>query len=52
MPSSVAPRTAVLSAVGARNPFPGLWVTVKPYENGNRRGGAAYGSYTSQNTGG
>ncbi|MFF8605365.1 endonuclease/exonuclease/phosphatase family protein [Streptomyces sp. NPDC015346] len=28
-----------------------LWVTVKPGENANRRGGAVYGSYTAQNTG-
>ncbi|MER7107597.1 endonuclease/exonuclease/phosphatase family protein [Streptomyces sp. NPDC000229] len=28
-----------------------LWVTVKPQENDNRRGGTVYGSYTSQNTG-
>lgn len=37
--------------VGASNSFSELWVTVKPYENDNRRGGAVYGSYTSQNTG-
>ncbi|MFG3493469.1 endonuclease/exonuclease/phosphatase family protein [Streptomyces sp. NPDC047928] len=28
-----------------------LWVTVKPDENANRRGGTVYGSYTAQNTG-
>ncbi|MFJ8695534.1 endonuclease/exonuclease/phosphatase family protein [Streptomyces roseolilacinus] len=28
-----------------------LWVTVKPGENPNRRGGTVYGSYTSQNSG-
>ncbi|MET9376624.1 endonuclease/exonuclease/phosphatase family protein [Streptomyces sp. NPDC002992] len=28
-----------------------LWVTVKPGENANRRGGTVYGSYTAQNTG-
>jgi predicted extracellular nuclease len=37
--------------VGASNSFSELWVTVKPHENDNRRGGAVYGSYTSQNTG-
>ncbi|GAA4924560.1 endonuclease/exonuclease/phosphatase family protein [Streptomyces coeruleoprunus] len=28
-----------------------LWVTVKPHENANRRGGTVYGSYDAQNTG-
>ncbi|MDC0771921.1 endonuclease/exonuclease/phosphatase family protein [Streptomyces sp. HD] len=28
-----------------------LWVTVKPREHANRRGGTVYGSYESQNTG-
>ncbi|MGW7201799.1 endonuclease/exonuclease/phosphatase, partial [Streptomyces chryseus] len=37
--------------VGATDPYSELWVTVKPHENDNRRGGAVYGSYTSQNTG-
>ncbi|MET9799993.1 endonuclease/exonuclease/phosphatase family protein [Streptomyces sp. NPDC006368] len=37
--------------VGATDPHAELWVTVKPHENANRRGGAVYGSYTSQNTG-
>ncbi|WP_215454472.1 endonuclease/exonuclease/phosphatase family protein [Streptomyces sp. ATCC 21386] len=37
--------------VGATDPFTELWVTVKPWENDNRRGGTVYGSYTSQNTG-
>ncbi|GAQ61438.1 endonuclease/exonuclease/phosphatase family protein [Streptomyces scabiei] len=37
--------------VGASDPFTELWVTVKPRENDNRRGGALYDSYTSQNTG-
>ncbi|MBT2397815.1 endonuclease/exonuclease/phosphatase family protein [Streptomyces sp. ISL-100] len=37
--------------VGATDPHSELWVTVKPDENDNRRGGAVYGSYTSQNTG-
>lgn len=37
--------------VGATDPFTELWVTVKPRENDNRRGGALYDSYTSQNTG-
>ncbi|MEV6397501.1 endonuclease/exonuclease/phosphatase family protein [Streptomyces sp. NPDC051907] len=37
--------------VGATDPYSELWVTVKPRENDNRRGGAVYGSYTAQNTG-
>ncbi|MBE4736188.1 MULTISPECIES: endonuclease/exonuclease/phosphatase family protein [Streptomyces] len=37
--------------VGATDPFTELWVTVKPRENADRRGGTVYGSYTSQNTG-
>ncbi|MCX5389972.1 endonuclease/exonuclease/phosphatase family protein [Streptomyces sp. NBC_00094] len=37
--------------VGATDPYAELWVTVKPFENDNRRGGTVYGSYTSQNTG-
>lgn len=37
--------------VGATDAFAELWVTVKPHENDNRRGGTVYGSYTSQNTG-
>ncbi|WP_155054956.1 endonuclease/exonuclease/phosphatase family protein [Streptomyces blattellae] len=37
--------------VGATDPFTELWVTVKPWENRNRRGGTVYGSYSSQNTG-
>ncbi|MGW0547411.1 endonuclease/exonuclease/phosphatase family protein [Streptomyces altiplanensis] len=37
--------------VGATDPHSELWVTVKPGENDNRRGGTVYGSYTSQNTG-
>ncbi|MFJ9027012.1 endonuclease/exonuclease/phosphatase family protein [Streptomyces sp. NPDC102274] len=37
--------------VGATDPYAELWVTVKPQENDNRRGGTVYGSYTSQNTG-
>ncbi|MDN3021095.1 endonuclease/exonuclease/phosphatase family protein [Streptomyces sp. S.PB5] len=37
--------------VGATDPFTELWVTVKPHENANRRGGTVYGSYESQNTG-
>ncbi|MFF6784231.1 endonuclease/exonuclease/phosphatase family protein [Streptomyces sp. NPDC012510] len=37
--------------VGATDPHTELWVTVKPRENANRRGGTVYGSYTSQNTG-
>ncbi len=37
--------------VTATDPYSELWVTVKPHENTSRRGGALYGSYTSQNTG-
>ncbi|MEV1083596.1 endonuclease/exonuclease/phosphatase family protein [Streptomyces sp. NPDC050211] len=37
--------------VGASDRFTQLWVTVKPWENRNHRGGTVYGSYTSQNTG-
>ncbi|NGO79088.1 endonuclease/exonuclease/phosphatase [Streptomyces sp. YC504] len=37
--------------VGATDPYSELWVTVKPWENPTNRGGARYGSYTSQNTG-
>ncbi|MEU9864391.1 endonuclease/exonuclease/phosphatase family protein [Streptomyces sp. NPDC047971] len=37
--------------VGATDPYSELWVTVKPWENPNWRGGTVYGSYTSQNTG-
>ena len=31
--------------VGATDPYTELWVTVKPHENPNRRGGTLYGSY-------
>ncbi|MFI1412660.1 endonuclease/exonuclease/phosphatase [Streptomyces sp. NPDC020707] len=37
--------------VTATDPYSELWVTVKPHENPNRRGGTVYGSYSSQNTG-
>lgn len=37
--------------VGATDPYTELWVTVKPWEHRNRRGGTVYGSYESQNTG-
>ncbi|MEU8604073.1 endonuclease/exonuclease/phosphatase family protein [Streptomyces sp. BPPL-273] len=37
--------------VGATDPYTELWVTVKPWENPNRRGGTVYGSYDAQNTG-
>ncbi|WP_031047970.1 endonuclease/exonuclease/phosphatase family protein [Streptomyces sp. NRRL F-5650] len=37
--------------VGASDPYTELWVTVKPRENDNRRGGTVYGSYDDQNTG-
>ncbi|MFC8509314.1 endonuclease/exonuclease/phosphatase family protein [Streptomyces sp. NPDC057411] len=37
--------------VGATDPYSELWVTVKPFENDNERGGTVYGSYDAQNTG-
>lgn len=37
--------------VTASNRYGELWVTVKPHEHANRRGGTVYGSYRSQNTG-
>ncbi|MBW5424860.1 endonuclease/exonuclease/phosphatase [Streptomyces sp. BG9H] len=37
--------------VGATDPYHELWVTVKPRENRNRRGGTVYGSYDAQNGG-
>ncbi|WP_261718044.1 endonuclease/exonuclease/phosphatase family protein [Streptomyces sp. FZ201] len=37
--------------VGATDPYTELWVTVKPREHANRRGGTVYGSYDAQNTG-
>ncbi|MFI6928866.1 endonuclease/exonuclease/phosphatase family protein [Streptomyces sp. NPDC050287] len=37
--------------VTATDPYTELWVTVKSYENRDRRGGTVYGSYDSQNTG-
>lgn len=37
--------------VGATDPYTELWVTVKPWENRNRRGGTVYGTYDSQSTG-
>jgi predicted extracellular nuclease len=37
--------------VTATDPYSELWVTVKPHEHANRRGGTVYGAYTSHNTG-
>ncbi|MBM7172044.1 endonuclease/exonuclease/phosphatase family protein [Streptomyces sp. G44] len=37
--------------VGATDAYNELWVTVKPRENRNRRGGTVYGSYDAQNGG-
>ncbi|MEU3530055.1 MULTISPECIES: endonuclease/exonuclease/phosphatase family protein [Streptomyces] len=37
--------------VTATDPYAELWVTVKPHEHHDRRGGTVYGSYDSQNTG-
>ncbi|MFE1309460.1 endonuclease/exonuclease/phosphatase family protein [Streptomyces sp. NPDC058755] len=37
--------------VTATDRYSELWVTVKPWEHRNRRGGTVYGSYASQNTG-
>ncbi|AKZ55030.1 Large secreted protein [Streptomyces ambofaciens ATCC 23877] len=44
-------RVADARVVGASDPYTELWVTVKPWENANRRGGTVYGSYDAQNTG-
>ncbi|MEU2113173.1 endonuclease/exonuclease/phosphatase family protein [Streptomyces sp. NPDC019507] len=44
-------RIGTSRVVGATDPYSELWVTVKPRENPTVRGGARYGSYTSQNTG-
>ncbi|MDN0195000.1 endonuclease/exonuclease/phosphatase family protein [Streptomyces sp. S.PNR 29] len=44
-------RVADARVVGATDPYTELWVTVKPREHANRRGGTVYGSYDSQNTG-
>ncbi|WP_306326409.1 endonuclease/exonuclease/phosphatase family protein [Streptomyces venezuelae] len=44
-------RIGTSRVVGATDPYSELWVTVKPWENRNWRGGTVYGSYTSQNTG-
>ncbi|MET9389365.1 endonuclease/exonuclease/phosphatase family protein [Streptomyces sp. NPDC006624] len=44
-------RVADTRVVGATDPYTELWVTVKPHENRNRRGGTVYGSYDAQNTG-
>ncbi|CAL2061796.1 MULTISPECIES: endonuclease/exonuclease/phosphatase family protein [Streptomyces] len=37
--------------VTGTDPYAELWVTVKPYEHHDSRGGTVYGSYDSQNTG-
>ncbi|GHD97504.1 endonuclease/exonuclease/phosphatase family protein [Streptomyces alanosinicus] len=37
--------------VTGTDPYSELWVTVKPHEHRNRRGGTVYGSYDAQNTG-
>ncbi|MEU5754930.1 endonuclease/exonuclease/phosphatase family protein [Streptomyces sp. NPDC047829] len=44
-------RVSDARVVGATDPYTELWITVKPRENANRRGGTVYGSYDSQNTG-
>ncbi|MGV9985199.1 endonuclease/exonuclease/phosphatase family protein [Streptomyces olivaceus] len=44
-------RVSDARVVGASDPYTELWVTVKPRENANRRGGTVYGSYDDQNTG-
>ncbi|MET9950807.1 endonuclease/exonuclease/phosphatase family protein [Streptomyces sp. NPDC006339] len=44
-------RIGTSRVVGATDPYSELWVTVKPFENDNVRGGTVYGSYDSQNTG-
>ncbi|WP_374983616.1 endonuclease/exonuclease/phosphatase family protein [Streptomyces fradiae] len=44
-------RVGASRVVGPSTRHAELWVTVKPGENPNRRGGTVYGSYTAQNTG-
>ncbi|MEV0448188.1 endonuclease/exonuclease/phosphatase family protein [Streptomyces sp. NPDC050600] len=44
-------RIGTSRVVGATDPYSELWVSVKPFENDNRRGGTVYGSYDAQNTG-
>ncbi|MGW0223578.1 endonuclease/exonuclease/phosphatase family protein [Streptomyces tendae] len=44
-------RVSDARVVGASDPYTELWVTVKPWENPNRRGGTVYGSYDDPNTG-
>ncbi|MCX5201989.1 endonuclease/exonuclease/phosphatase family protein [Streptomyces sp. NBC_00237] len=44
-------RVGTSRVVGATDAHAELWVTVKPHENDNRRGGTVYGSYDAQNTG-
>ncbi|CAL9384387.1 endonuclease/exonuclease/phosphatase family protein [Streptomyces sp. enrichment culture] len=44
-------RIGASRVVGPSTEHAELWVTVKPGENPNRRGGTVYGSYTSQNSG-
>ncbi|MFF8912379.1 endonuclease/exonuclease/phosphatase family protein [Streptomyces sp. NPDC015032] len=44
-------RIGASRVVGATDSHAELWVTVKPHEHANRRGGTVYGSYTAQNTG-
>lgn len=44
-------RVGTSRVVGATDPYSELWVTVKPSENENRRGGTVYGGYDEQNTG-
>ncbi|MFI6086427.1 endonuclease/exonuclease/phosphatase family protein [Streptomyces sp. NPDC051218] len=44
-------RVGTSRVVGATDPYSELWVTVKPHENPNRRGGTVYASYDDQNTG-
>ncbi|TDT25952.1 hypothetical protein EV562_117116 [Streptomyces sp. BK208] len=44
-------RVSDARVVGASDPYTELWVTVKPGENANRRGGTVYGSYDDENTG-
>ncbi|MFF1697414.1 endonuclease/exonuclease/phosphatase family protein [Streptomyces sp. NPDC058257] len=44
-------RVGTSRVVGATDPYSELWITVKPHENPNRRGGTVYKSYADQNTG-
>ncbi|MFI6346774.1 endonuclease/exonuclease/phosphatase family protein [Streptomyces sp. NPDC050560] len=44
-------RIGTSRVITGTDPYAELWVTVKPRQNQDRRGGAVYGSYTQQNSG-